>query len=890
MAKQTVSARPGSSRPSSKFRAWVRPALPDPAPDEPKGDADALWARGAEAESAYEFETARLSYLASLRAAPAHKSAEFTHKYAEFLVERFGQFDEVAAWLDDPGFDAGEDASGLALLRLLARAAREAHHPREVTLDEALAARGDAQGLQKTAQRLMDAGQGREARQLLERHAADLEPLGPADKLLTRLRNEELQRCVEALAPLEQALHSHDLGPVRADIETLRSTWGHAAPFLSLEARLRAAEVLAQASRLREAIDVALDAGDLDQAHEAARALAALDGATEADRNYLVFIGRRQREVQLRALLDEVAAAADEVDALRFLARMADRFGVEEPHGEVGHDIRVDRHAEPWSVVREAAGLQAPPLAEQLSALQQLLALRTALDMDDAEAADLRLRALPATWQKGPTALKAKALVQARAQARDRQAEATLVQALQTLLDAERWDDAATALHGWMRGHPVLSPELKGLRSDLQVGRQNQDKRIRLLTEFHDRLDRDAFFAARTTLAELAHLLPEADRKDLQHSLDDRAAPALRAKGMPPGVQKLKADQPIATGIAHGRLLLVQEHVWLAVNLETGGLQPFALPEAWPVHAQAWTRIAAVGDRIRLVGLSGQRLVVIEQVPGQPPAVVSGADLRTLLRGDDLLIGAALQPDAKTWRLLARSSRRDNASTWLRIDPTTLEVLDYRKTSPMLESMTGIDGAADQGLAITAPRQRQAFALAQTDDHGQEVHAFAEDEVGEPLATLRQAFAWPAQDRVYASFTTRDPFGLDANLRGEPSLLVLRGGRISFLSSELRKRFVPMERMTIDHPWTLDAAQGRLWFAALPYEGEGKEALLLGVDARTLRPDKAVVLEGVERVLALLPTADGVIALGRLQGGGFALTRGRMDPVGLTLTTTRLPL
>lgn len=881
-------ARPVPMRSTDKSKPWVRPALEPAAVDEPTGSADALWTQGAEAEAAYDFATARTCYLAAVRAASTQKAAEFTHKYAQFLVERFGQFDEVARWLDDPAFGAPEGPQGVDLLRLLARAAREAHHPREVALDEALAARGDVHALERTGQRLVAAGQAREARLLLERHATVLEPLGPADKLLTRLRNEELQRGTEALAPVEDALRAHEIRAARDALEALRGAWGHAAPFLSLEARLRAAETLAVASRLRESIDVALDAGNLDKAHEAARALAALDGATEADRNYLVFIGRRQREAQLRALLAEVAAASDEVESLRHLAQVADRFGADEPVTETDHDPRVERHALAWSVVREAAGLHLGPLAGQVSMLQHLLALRTVVDLQDAEAASPHLAALPTAWQKAPTAQKARVLLQEWTQRREKQAETEVVHTLQTLLEAERWDDAATALHGWMRGHPVLSPDLKSLRGELQAGRQNAEKRTRLRVEFDNRLERGEFFAARATLAELAHLLPEGERKGLQTSLDEKAAPALRARGMPPGLQKLKADQAIATGIAHGRLLLVQEHVWLVVNLETGGLQPFALPDAWPVHVQAWTRIGAVGEKIRLVGLSGQRLVVIEQVPGQPPAVVAGADLRTLLRGDDLLIGAALQPDARTWRLLTRSSQRDNAATWLRVDPATLDVLDYRKTAPLLESMTGIDGLPDQGLAIAAPRHRQAFALAQVDDHGQALHAFPSDDVGEPVATLRQAFAW--QDRVYASFTTRDPFGLDANLRADPSLLVLRAGRISFLSSELRKRFVPMERMTIDHPWTLDAAQGRLWFAALPYEGEGKEALLLGVDARTLRPDKPVVMDTVERVLALLPTADGVIALGRLVGGGFALTRGRMEPGGLALTTTRLPL
>jgi hypothetical protein len=69
-----------------------------------------------------------------------------------------------------------------------------------------------------------------------------------------------------------------------------------------------------------------------------------------------------------------------------------------------------------------------------------------------------------------------------------------------------------------------------------------------------------------------------------------------------------------------------------------------------------------------------------------------------------------------------------------------------------------------------------------------------------------------------------------------------------------------------------------------------KDALLLGVDARTLRPDRPEAVQGVARVLALLTTTDGVVALSRMHGGGYGLTRARVGDAGLALTTTRLPL
>ena len=119
---------------------------------------------------------------------------------------------------------------------------------------------------------------------------------------------------------------------------------------------------------------------------------------------------------------------------------------------------------------------------------------------------------------------------------------------------------------------------------------------------------------------------------------------------------------------------------------------------------------------------------------------------------------------------------------------------------------------------------------------------------------------------------------------------VLRGGRVIFASSDLRRRFAPADRIAIDHAWTLDPAAGRLWFAALSTDDAAPGAFLLGVDARTLRADKPVALTGVQRVLSLLPTTGGAAALCRQQAGGYALVRAQMTADGLSLTTHKLPL
>ena len=97
--------KPSTHR-SGKFRVFVSPRLGSPLPDEPIGAAADLWQAGEQAEAAYDFELAHLQYRAALRATAAAQQAAATARYAEFLVDRFGQFAEVAGWLDDPVFAA----------------------------------------------------------------------------------------------------------------------------------------------------------------------------------------------------------------------------------------------------------------------------------------------------------------------------------------------------------------------------------------------------------------------------------------------------------------------------------------------------------------------------------------------------------------------------------------------------------------------------------------------------------------------------------------------------------------------------------------------------------------------------------------------------------------
>jgi hypothetical protein len=176
------------------------------------------------------------------------------------------------------------------------------------------------------------------------------------------------------------------------------------------------------------------------------------------------------------------------------------------------------------------------------------------------------------------------------------------------------------------------------------------------------------------------------------------------------------------------------------------------------------------------------------------------------------------------------------------------------------------------------------------DAEGQVVRSWRDDDVGEQVGAVRKAMGWPQQDRIYASVACIDPFD-GRTLHDVPSLVVIRGDRVVFASTDLRRRFAPLERLTIDHAWTLDPVAGRLWFAALPTEGaDGRDALLLGVDARTLRADRPLPLHGVARVLALQPVPEGAIALCRGHEGQHTLVRATVVDGATQLTAHRLPL
>ncbi|MSP91207.1 MAG: hypothetical protein EXR79_05325 [Myxococcales bacterium] len=915
-----------------RSRGFVAPRFDDSGCAIANRDAEDLWRDGAACEARYEFDEARALFLAAARSAPVTRAAEFAGRYAAFLVERFGQYDEVARWLDDPQFGAAVDGGGFqtALLGLVARAAAEVGHARSATLDQTLAAAGEPDALDRTAARLEAAGDATTARALLERHAARLNPAAPATVRLAALRHADDERAAAALAPVEAALTARDAEAAATLLEGLRAPWHATAAFASLEARARRCAHEIAAATLREALERELDGENLDAALAHARTLAAAAAATDADRAWVGWIEDQLRRRDRGLRLSAVLAAPDAARRQRALVELAQAHGSD---GEVPWGARglpsdgASVLAREWSAVGEALAAVPDTAVDAVSArVAAVLVLREATAALDgvavrasaahgstlapgsfgAAAAADALRVAIAAFSCAPdrvppTLAAARAALQRHENAQAHLEEQEHADAVAATVAAGDLDRAAAAIEAWTRSDPATGGQRprraltasiwKRLRADLAEARAVRERTTRLRHAFDAAVARSDVFDARRALGELVHLVPATERAALQARLSAAPGPSLRAQPTPPGLLKLQGSAMLC-GVAHGRLVVAQDGLWLAVNLESGGLQPFALPQEWPLQAHPLARIGPRADRIRCHGFSRGYLLAIDCAPGQAPEVVAAVRLADVLHGDSVVLGAALEPDAAELGLLSRAHDRPGATTWTRLDANDFAVIEQRRTPLPCAGACGVAGSSDVLLAAAPRPGRSGWLVALADARAEPRAQLDFDDVGEPVASFQRAVAWPAHDRVYAAFDVLDPFD-PAVTRAEPSLLVLKKDRVSFASSDLRRRFAPADRVAVDHPWTLDPAAGRLWFALVPTDGPApREASLLGVDARTLRPDRPVRLDGVERVLALQAVVDGAVAFVRWHGGGYGLVRLRAASLAgeSPLTTQRLPL
>ena len=89
-----------------------------------------IWQAGEEAENSYDYELADRLYGECVRTCAPREVLDYTQAYTAFLVNRYGQFAQVAAWLDDDRFaptaDPGLLRNARELATDLARAAHEA--------------------------------------------------------------------------------------------------------------------------------------------------------------------------------------------------------------------------------------------------------------------------------------------------------------------------------------------------------------------------------------------------------------------------------------------------------------------------------------------------------------------------------------------------------------------------------------------------------------------------------------------------------------------------------------------------------------------------------------------------------------------------------------------
>ncbi len=883
-----------AKRARGRARPFVGPHLQAKDPDlsvDRGADAEGLWRQGEQAEEAFDYEGARALYREAVRATSGRQLADWVTRYAIFLVERYGQFGEVAEWLDEDNFDPllGGSEEGRSLAELVALAAAEVGHPRSRELDNSLARQhGHVDALARVAKRLINSDARDEALELLNSFGKRLPALSEAGRLLSKLRQEDDSACSTALAAVEDALESHDAQAARLALDAHRHQWQAYAVFRSVETKVVAAERLAHAETLRQRIERNLDGDDLHSAQKAALELVASAPENPADRNTLQWIERQLSERRRDELIALIQVAEDAAGAIDLLSTL---------YADHGADVEIGpQWTQAWTLVREAADHDGP-LAGAGEQLARVLELGRMLDSADATPLSAAVAAIERRWQGLRIVRQSRAALLASERQARLEREAALIGEVEALLAGAELKEAADALRRHEQKDEERSPALRALHKRVNNLRLAEERLEARRKELGQRLAGDRLFGARRLLDKLraeAEMEP-AELATLHEQVQSRWDERMKATAVPPMGLSVSAE-PLAVGVAAGWLLIVQKRLWLAVNLQTRGIQPFELPEACELSSRPAARIAEVDGKAVLIGFSRGRLIRMEQEPGSPPVVVDGVRLGRLLRGDDRISGAAIEPDARIWRLLHYHSDRPEAPASItEIDAATMEPLGVDRHRPALASLHGIRHQPDDFLAATTAEARSrrgwALALYNDADRGRPATSLSQQELVEPVARISAAIAWPDADRVFASYSVYDVFNPD-EVQATSSLLVLRGGKLIFASADLRRRFAPTEPLIVDHPWTLDTHSGRLWFAALPRSAdEGQDAMLIGVNAERLRSDAPVSLDGVARILAIEPIADGAVVLGRLHNGRLAVALARMEAGGdLALTIDGLPV
>jgi hypothetical protein len=838
-----------------------------------------LWQAGEQAEEEFDYEGARQCYREAVRGA-GREVAAFAEKYACFLVERYGQFEEVAAWLDDPTFDptAGAQPSEAPnLARYVAIAAAETGHPRAGDLDLELAESfGEPDSLSRVAMQRLDAGQRDEAVQLLERYQKRLDPRCEAAVLLQMLREQGDQEVEAALAEATEALQRGDLDAAGQELAKRNAKHSGTKQFKSLAAKLE---------ELRHGRQVASYGQELSS-------LLARDQLAEA-----LIVAKRWREIDpaganKTAEVQALIVAREQLGAVATLDQLT-------PHTPSGWQQLAALHKTHgsalavgpawisswrWVCAAASTGVTAasPP---QLALVYSLV---KAIEAEDFDAAAVALEDIDARLHRIEPVHRALTALQAfRRTEQERVESQALVQAMTLLADGDL--PAAAAICAKHHGSAlVLASRWRDLQRDIEQAKDAEQGAQRLRVSLDQAVAAGRWLGAERLFEQYELAGGDSEYLDATREAISKGKERLVAAPVPPFGLSV-SDDPVAIGVNGDKLAVVQGRLWLNVNLQTHGLAPFQLPEAYTIDARPTPRLAARGGVLRLVGVSADRLVVVEQSSDGKPTVVAAKSLDNLLRGEKLA-SLAVEPWASEWQLAGQPTGK-KAGRFVRVDPDTLEVLHSERQKPTLSGICAVRHANGCLVATSLDqRMRRGYSMAWLDGAGPPRATWSQEDLDEPIATPTRAIAWPERDLVFASYSSFDPFE-PGTFTAQPSLLVLRGLRPVFASSDLRRRFAPIEKITIDHAWTLDPANGRLWFAALPrHDTEGEDALLLGVNARTLRADKPRAVPGVKRIIALEPLADGAAALCKLHDGQFAVARAIAEGDELLLRVDKLPI
>jgi hypothetical protein len=758
-----------------------------------------------------------------------------------------GRSDKVARWLDDGWLPGPDLKHGSLLAATVWTAAQRLEHPRLAALAQHLADAGHLGATLAEAQRLRLEKDWRTALRLLQKIARD----PAAQALAADIRAEEDAAAVADLAMATQLAEAGLAVAAQTILQNQAERWQQHPRFVHLRQQLQ-------------------------QAEQAQQAEAHLDNA---------------RSAFLAVARGDVEAQAEGAEAL---ARWADSWPwppqqpVELPEAWQAQ-IPGSQHLQGWwptICAAHASGQPVVPRQVSLPALHRVLTQQVTPETRQALRDDLRR--LPASWLALP---QVQVCRQALEQLEEAGWQATLAALEADLAEALDRDDLALAaqlIDATAADQPLQSRALEPLRKELLTARQRLQRREQLAQTFEVLLAEQAWFGARRCLQELQHL----ERREPWQAREVRWLAAvgqrLQGRAMPPGIQKLARDKAVASARFGTRALVVQGDIWLGLQLDSGGLQPFALPSDATLDA-ATTRIAWAEDRWVASAVSQGRLLRLEQLPGQPPQITAGIDLGEILQGDDQIVGLLTDPLAVQWAIITR--RGEGPQThWTRLDGKRLDLLARTKSKPDILHAAPCSGDPTTAWLVPHPKARAGFGLGSADLAGTWHTQWRADEVGEPLAGLAQVEAWPAQDRTFARYLSRDPY--DDRLQASPSLLVVKSGRVHFASSELRRRWMPLQPLQLDLAWTLDRTGGVLWFAALP-EGptSAGSCAVLAVDARTLRAQPPVVIPEMAQVRAVLADHGQAACLCLGQAGDWwliQLERGAEAPT--ELTRLRLPL